>query len=147
MSYVHSDDKYGHITSLRERLSDEVQMLIGTEFPIFQDRKDIQWGQNWSDRLDDSIDETTFLIPIITPSFFNSEFCRAELSRFIEREKKLNRKDLILPFYFVDTPLLYDDELLASDELALKFLTSVGCGFGVSGGDAWGSRGKGFGRF
>lgn len=118
MSYVHSDDKYGQLTALRERLSDEVQMLIGTEFPIFQDRKDIQWGQNWSERLEDSIDETTFLIAIITPSFFNSEYCRAELSRFLEREKKLNRTDLILPFYFVDTPLLNDDELRASDELA-----------------------------
>ena len=118
MSYVHSDDKYGQLTALRERLSDEVQMLIGTEFPIFQDRKDIQWGQNWSERLEDSIDETTFLIPIITPSFFNSEFCREELKRFLEREKKLNRHDLILPFYFVDTPLLNDDELRRSDELA-----------------------------
>lgn len=118
MSYVHSDDKYGHVTTLRERLSDEVQMLIGTEFPIFQDRKDIQWGQNWSERLEDSLDETTFLIAIITPSFFNSQYCREELSRFLEREKKLNRTDLILPFYFVDTPLLNDDELRKSDELA-----------------------------
>ena len=69
MSYVHSDDKYGQLTTLRERLSDEVQMQIGTEFPIFQDRKDIQWGQNWKERIENSLDETTFLIPIITPSF------------------------------------------------------------------------------
>jgi len=29
MSYVHADDKYGHLTTLRERLSDEVCVQTG----------------------------------------------------------------------------------------------------------------------
>ncbi len=118
MSYTHSDDQYGHLTTLRERFSHEVRMQIGIEFPIFQDRKDIQWGQNWRLRIDNSLDQTTFLIPIITPSFFNSKACRDELTRFIEREKKLDRTDLILPVYYVDTTLLNDAELRATDPLA-----------------------------
>jgi parallel beta-helix repeat protein len=118
LSYVHDDDKYEHVTKFRDRLSDEVQMVVGTEFAIFQDRKDIQWGQNWRQRIEESIDEVTFLIPVITPRFFNSEFCREELQRFLEREKRLGRNDLILPIYFVDTPLLNEDELCAEDELA-----------------------------
>jgi F-box protein 11 len=118
LSYVHDDDKYGHITKLRERLEDEVRMVVGVEFPIFQDRKDIQWGQNWKTRLEESIDEVTFLIPVITPSFFNSPHCRTELQRFLEREQKLGRSDLILPVYFIDAPLLNDEELRAEDELA-----------------------------
>ena len=76
MSYVHADDKYGHITTFRERLADEVQVQAGIEFPIFQDRKDIHWGQNWRARIEGSLDEVTFLIPVITPSFFNSKHCR-----------------------------------------------------------------------
>ena len=112
MSYVHSDDKYKQLTTLRERLSDEVGMQIGIEFPIFQDTKDIHWGQNWEQRIKNALDEEmTFLIPIITPGFFNSEPCRDELERFIEVETKLNRNDLILPIYFVDTPLLNNAEL------------------------------------
>ena len=91
MSYVHSDDKYGHLTQFRERLSDEVRMQTGEEFPIFQDRKDIWWGQNWKERIEESLDEVTFLISIITPSFFNSQACREELELFLEREKKLKR--------------------------------------------------------
>lgn len=118
LSYVHDDDKYGHITTLRERLSDEVRMAVGAEFTIFQDRENIQWGQNWKRRLEESIDEVTFLIPVIIPSFFNSPHCRDELRRFLEREKKLNRSDLILPVYFIDTPLLNDGDLRAEDELA-----------------------------
>jgi parallel beta-helix repeat protein len=118
MSYVHADDKYGHLTTLRERLSDEVQVQTGREFPIFQDRKNIQWGQNWKQRLEDSLDEVTFLIAIITPGFFNSKYCRDELQRFLERERQLNRRDLILPVYFVDCPLLNDEAQRAQDELA-----------------------------
>ncbi|HEV2859509.1 MAG TPA: right-handed parallel beta-helix repeat-containing protein [Pyrinomonadaceae bacterium] len=118
LSYVHEDDKHGHITKLCERLTDEVQTAVGEEFNIFQDRKDIQWGQNWRERIEGSIDEVTFLIPVITPRFFNSKHCRDELRRFLEREKALGRSDLILPIYFVDTPLLNSDELRAKDDLA-----------------------------
>src|SRR5215211_1463855 len=96
MSYVHSDDKYKQLTTLCERLSDEVGMQIGIEFPIFQDTKDIHWGQNWAQRIQNALtDEITFLIPIITPSFFNSQPCRDELARFLEVEKRLERNDLI----------------------------------------------------
>lgn len=118
LSYVHEDDKDGRITALRERLCDEVQMQVGTEFPIFQDRKDILWGDNWRARIEGSLDEVTFLIPVITPRFFNSRHCRAELQRFLEREKQLGRNDLILPIYFVDTPHLNDEEERAADDLA-----------------------------
>ena len=118
MSYVHSDDKYGRLTEFLERLSDEVRVQIGEEFLIFQDRKDILWGQNWKKRIEESLDEVTFLVPIITPSFFNSQYCRRELERFLERERELKRDDLILPIYYVDCPLLNDKEKRAGDELA-----------------------------
>ncbi len=118
MSYVHSDDKYGRLTEFRERLSDEVRVQIGEEFLIFHDRKDIHWGQNWKKRIEESLDEVTFLIPIITPSFFNSPACSDELQRFLEREKELKRDDLVLPIYYVDCPLLNDEEKRAGDELA-----------------------------
>jgi len=118
MSYVHSDDKYGRLTEFRERLSYEVRVQIGEEFLIFQDRKDIQWGENWKKRIEESLDDVTFLIPIITPHFFNSDACRGELQQFIEREKELERNDLILPVYYVDCSLLNDEEKRAGDELA-----------------------------
>jgi F-box protein 11 len=118
MSYVHSDDNRGRLTEFRERLGDEVRVQIGEEFLIFQDRKDISWGVNWKKRINESLDEVTFLIPIITPSFFKSPACRDELQRFLEREKELERDDLVLPIYYVDCPLLNDEEKRAADELA-----------------------------
>jgi parallel beta-helix repeat protein len=120
MSYVRFDDQHedGRLSEFRERLSGELRMQTGEDFPIFQDRNDIQWGQNWKERIEDSLDAVTFLIPIITPSFFNSAACRAELEQFIKREKKLKRNDLILPLYYVGSTVLDDESKRAHDKLA-----------------------------
>ena len=120
MSYVRFDDQHenGRLTEFRNRLSGEVRMQTGVEFSIFQDRNDIKWGQNWKERIEDSIDDSTFLIPIITPGFFNSAPCRRELELFLEREKKLKRNDLILPVYYVGSPLLDNESKRAKDKLA-----------------------------
>jgi parallel beta-helix repeat protein len=120
MSYVRFDDQHenGRLTEFRERLSAEVRIQTGDEFIIFQDRNDIKWGQSWKERIEDSLKDVTFLIPIITPGFFKSSACRDELAKFSEREKKLKRNDLILPVYYIDTPLLNVEADRARDSLA-----------------------------
>lgn len=106
LSYVHFDDDHedGKISDLRRRLSAELRAQTGDDFPVFQDRNDIHWGENWQNRIENAIGSSTFLIPIITPSFFKSPACRNEVKRFLEREKRLKRGDLILPIYYIDLP-------------------------------------------
>ena len=106
LSYVHFDDEHdtGRITEICSRLSGEVQIQSGEEFPIFQDRADLKWSDAWKRRIGESLEVVTFLIPVITPSFFKSVECRSELERFISLENRLDRKDLILPIYYVDCP-------------------------------------------
>ncbi|MFI5329694.1 MAG: right-handed parallel beta-helix repeat-containing protein [Desulfobaccales bacterium] len=120
MSYARFVDEHdqGQLTKFCERLSGEVQVQTGETFPIFQDRKDIHWGQQWQERIDNSLDEVTFLIPILTPSFFKSQKCREELEKFLEREKLLGRSDLILPVYYVGYSLLDDEVKRQTDDLA-----------------------------
>ena len=120
LSYVRFDDEHeeGRLTQLRERLSGEVRMQTGEPFPIFQDRNDIGWGQNWRERIERSLDEVTFLIPVVTPSFLTSDACQEELRIFLEREKALERNDLILPLYYVDSPILNDKRSSGQDPLA-----------------------------
>lgn len=120
MSYVHFDDQHEHgrLSEFCRRLSGEVRLHTGEEFPIFLDQDDIAWGQQWQERLNESLDAVTFLIPIITPSFFKRPVCRAELERFLEREKQLRRNDLILPVYYINCPLLNDEAQRAADPLA-----------------------------
>src|SRR5215470_7401202 len=99
MSYVRLDDQHenGQLSQFRERLSAEVRVQSGEDFPIFQDRNDIAWGQAWQERIDKALDGATLLVAIITPSFFRSPACRNEVERFLERESQLGRQDLILP--------------------------------------------------
>ena len=119
MSYARFDDRHdGQITKFRESLSDEVGEQIGEEFPIFQDDNDIAWGQAWQRRIDDTLDAVTFLLVIITPSFFHSNACREEVNRFLARERKLRRQDLILPVYYVSTPELEEPGRRDADPLA-----------------------------
>jgi len=92
-------------------------MQLGEDFPIFQDRNDIQWGQNWEERIEKSLDAVTFLIPILTPSFFKSPYCRKEVEQFLKRESDLKRNDLILPVYYVNCSSLNDEEKRAQDEI------------------------------
>ena len=120
LSYVNLDDHHeqGRLTQFRERLSGEVRMQTGEPFEIFQDKKDIALGQPWQERLDSSLAAVTFLLPIITPAFFKSTACRAELELFMKREKELGRSDLILPVYYVNCPVLSDKAKLELDPLA-----------------------------
>jgi CheY-like chemotaxis protein len=121
LSYTRIDDQFfgGAITSLRKLLELGVQVVTGHKnFNIFQDVDGIEFGQNWQQRLDQAISSTRFLIPFITPLFFQSQACRDELKKFFDHEKQLGRDDLILPVYFVTAPVLEKQELLRADPLA-----------------------------
>jgi F-box protein 11 len=65
----------------------------------------------------------TFLVPVLTPSFFSSDQCRRELRRFLDRERRLGRRDLILPVYWIGAALLEDPARRARDDLAQELAT------------------------
>jgi hypothetical protein len=121
LSYTHADDmaERGGITEFRKALEGEVRLHTGRrDVRIFQDREDITWGQEWKTRIDSSLDAVTFLVPILTPGYFASDQCRRELQRFVERERRLGRRDLILPVYWIETAQLEDPARSAQDNLA-----------------------------
>jgi parallel beta-helix repeat protein len=120
MSYARFNDEHddGQLSAFRERLSTEVRAQTGEEFPIFQDRKDIAWGQSWQQRIDEALDAVTLLLVIITPGLFRSPACRAEVARFLDRERALGRQDLILPVYYISARQMDDPGVREGDELA-----------------------------
>jgi len=120
MSYAHADDKhdFGQLTQFRERLGGEVGVQTAKDFPIFQDRDSVEWGQNWKQRIDASLDAATFLLVFLTPNFFGSQECAREVKRFLIRERRLGRQDLILPIYYISTPQLDSPESYATDRMA-----------------------------
>jgi cobaltochelatase CobT len=112
LSYVRDDDEHeeGRLSEISRRLSGEVRIQSGKPFPIFHDKTNIAWGQQWLERIENSLDAVTFLIPVITPAFFESEQCISELLGFLGRERKLGRNDLILQIHYLDCPILRDKQ-------------------------------------
>ena len=121
LSYTRFDNEEGEITAFRQRLSRTVRQVSGEPFNIFQDVDDeegIGLGERWKDKLDEMLDQARFFIPILTPSFFRSEPCRQELRTFLDLERKVGRRDLVLPIYWITCPVLEEGHLKARDELA-----------------------------
>src|ERR1700683_4969159 len=125
ISYSHftSPPEQAKLDALRERLETEVYNQTGDPFRIFQDRRDIQWGEAWERRIETSIDSAAFLIPILTPAFFKSSHCRPELAGFIRRERQLGSDQLIRPIYYITCQELEDDDRAIGDQLIKTIAT------------------------
>lgn len=119
-SYTRFDDKHdgNWLTGLKDALTAEVQALRGVSVEIFQDVEGIGWGERWESRIKLAEDDALFLIPIVTPSYFNSEPCREELEQFVDREKRVGFDGLILPLYYIECPQLKDKFKRGADSLA-----------------------------
>jgi hypothetical protein len=102
MSYTRQDDQYldGALSDLREKLKQALLFHAGQPIGIFQDTEDIHTGQNIQQRIAESLNETMLLLPIITPSYLHSAWCRDEFLRFLDRERRIGRNDLIIPVYY-----------------------------------------------
>ena len=83
-SYVRADDEAdgGRITRLAARVQSEFQLLTGESIAVFVDREAIGWGDEWQRRIDEALEGTAFFVLVITPRYFQSEACRAELLTF-----------------------------------------------------------------
>ena len=103
LSYAHFDDDHnrGWISDFCKTLSGEVRAQTGKQFPIFQDRTDLMWGQNWTARINGALETATFLFPVITPNFLSSTECKRELRDFLNHERARKRNDLVFPIYFI----------------------------------------------
>lgn len=106
-SYTRDDDTHAdnRLTQLRAMLAAELQAQIGgsPKVRVFQDFSMIPLGSTWEREINDALDQSSFLIPIVTPQFLHSEWCRKELLRFLARERALGRDDLIFPLRYIDT--------------------------------------------
>lgn len=110
-SYAHGDDEMdeGAIVKLAGLIVKEFTLLSGRPLKLFIDRHSIAWGQEWRRRIDCALSETTFFIPIITPSYFTRQECLRELLEFYEKAQSLGVEKLILPILYVETEGLTED--------------------------------------
>ena len=117
-SYARGDDEHldGVFTSLRKRLEGEISMLLGYDVDIFQDTYDLRTGDRWAETLRDEITEAAFLIPVLTPRFFNRDWCREEALTYVTLAEEKGLEPLIFPIRFIE----YDDEAGCEVRAALE---------------------------
>ena len=122
LSYSHIDDQFfkGNISRLREELELAIHAVSGKPFNIFQDIDGIEFGKHWPSTLDEALKSVSFLIPILTPCYFESRYCRKEARTFLQYEEKAGRNDLVLPIYMLNAPVLEEVEKRARDPLAWR---------------------------
>lgn len=105
-SYTSSDDtsSRGRLSQLRRLLADELQLKVGRtqQVHIFQDVEAIPFGSDWLKEIRQAPAESSFLIPIVTPAFLQSEMCCQEVMWFREHEAAAGRDDLIFPLHYVN---------------------------------------------
>ena len=103
-SYARGDDDHldGVLTELRGRIAGEVSMLLGHDVGIFQDIHDLRTGDRWAQTLRAELTEASFLIPVLTPRFFNRDWCREEVLTFLQIAKEKGLEPRIFPIRFVE---------------------------------------------
>jgi hypothetical protein len=113
-SYSRFDDKHdrGRITSFAKALQDEARFRLGDEVVVFFDRSDLQHGELWDDKIRDSLEKASVFLAIVTPNYFKSRHCRLELEYILNREKRLERTDMLIPVFYVgDVARFRQDDL------------------------------------
>ena len=117
-SYVREDDTSdgGRILALSRDIRASYRLQTAEELRLFVDRETIQWGEEWEKLIGDAIAGTTFFIPIITPSYFQSNPCRQELLKFVREADRLGLRQLLMPVYWVRVTELEASGAESSDE-------------------------------
>lgn len=116
-SYVRNDDdaEGGRVSRLAQDVAGQFEMITGEKIDLFLDRDDIDWGEDWRNKIDDSLSSIGFFIAVLSPRYFMSSECRRELQFFARRAQNLGIKELVLPLLYVDVPSLHEDT--PSDDL------------------------------
>lgn len=122
-SYRHlGDNDTTYIKTFHTRLEQEIETQTGHKIALWLDTDEIKWGQHWKNAIEKGLSEAAFFIPVITPGYLLSEPCRKEFLDFVAYEKRLKRKDLIMPLVYVRPEQLDDTNARKVDEIVRLIL-------------------------
>ena len=102
LSYVRDANEGNVLGQLAERLAARTRVAGVQDFQVFRDETDIRWGEEFQRRVEDAVKGALVFLPVIVPAYFQREWCRRELSSFIEVERNRERRDLIFPILWMD---------------------------------------------
>ena len=103
LSYVHDDDDY-HNGMLVEfaRAVEEACDYKGVPIELIVDKDTLHWGDDWSERLQQEVERTTFLLAMVTNRYVASQACREEFIQFRTKTQAAGYNGLLT--LLVDAP-------------------------------------------
>ena len=116
ISYAHADNqsengKPGFVDEFVEKLrnSPEHQQMFGGKIKVFFDKTEIHNMSDWDNRIRSSLASSRFLIVLLSPGYFKSEYCAREFDWWLQHE--MHRRMLgegTAPMRIVDVARLQD---------------------------------------
>lgn len=87
ISYAHHDDSaHGNwVQQFNDKLAADFRSRTGQKLQIFLDREGLNAGNVLSDRLKIALNESAVFIPILSPAYLASPWCRREFLHFSEQ--------------------------------------------------------------
>ncbi len=87
ISYAHFDNEtHGNwIHEFEDRLARDYRARTGQTLKVFLDKDGLNTGHVLSDRLKQAMDNSALLLPILSPVYLSSPWCRKEFLYFMER--------------------------------------------------------------
>jgi len=103
-SYSRGDDEHldNRLSELREKVENEISTLLGRDIDMFQDVYAIRTGDDWQERLRDELTDASFMVPVLTPRYFQRPWCREEVMTYLRLAEEEGRKPLLFPIYFIE---------------------------------------------
>lgn len=97
VSYRHDDNEHlrGAIIQLAKAIQEEYYYISGQSIGLFLDRDNIRWGDDLDGAIGRGLSSTDFLLAMITPRYFGSEYCLKELNHFAELSKRDNSPHIL----------------------------------------------------
>jgi F-box protein 11 len=129
-SYTRVDNEYtsGLVRNVHKYIEKEVQSQIGEHFRLFLDVDDIEPGVKWQRRIEEVVHSSIIFIPVLTPSFLKSAWCRKEFQQFLARESPGGYTSNMLPLKLTAIPRnmkLSDEEAVVLRDLEQRQLTDI----------------------
>ena len=102
LTYAHVDwdapanreDVQGLVNGLEPQLHAE---LGHRNVEVWRDENGIRWGDDWREKLDDTVKSSAFMIVLLSPGWLKSRVCAWEYDTFRNSIADLERTDRILP--------------------------------------------------
>ena len=89
-----------HANKDKPTIIDELyESLSRLGIKIFYDKRELEWGDNWKERILEGVEKSEFAIIVISDNFFGREWTEKELTSFLNRQNISGQK-IILPLLF-----------------------------------------------